>query len=359
MAKEKYVAYVGTYTHSEKDGLHIFDVDMEKGSLTKRSSIPVSNTSHMTRSKNNKFLYSISDVGIESFKILPNGDLEHLNTGSIRGMRGCYLTVTLDDKYIACAGYHDGKVTVLRLNEDGSVGEIVSEVFHHGMGSVAEKNFRPHVSCVKFTPDEKFLCAVDYGLDQVKVYKFDHNTGELRLIDIIRCELDSSPRRMRFTLDGKFAYILCEAGRKICIYKYTVSKDDPDFELIDSVWTVPEEHARGSAASGLTLSWDGKYIMASNDGENSVAIFKIDHRNGSLEEVLNLPVSGHYPKDICFFPDDKHILSLNHESGSLTTLEVSYKDGNLYWKNPPIKLDDPNCAMIVKVSGEEADGQEA
>lgn len=350
MEKEKYVAYVGTYTHSEKDGLHIFDVDMENGKLTKRSSVPVSNTSHMTRSKNNKFLYSISDVGIESFKILPNGDLEHLNTGSIRGMRGCYLTVTSDDKFIACAGYHDGKVTVLHLNEDGSVGEIASEMFHHGMGSVAEKNFRPHVSCVKFTPDEKFLCAVDYGLDQVKVYSFDHESGVIKLVDIIRCELDAAPRRMRFTLDGKYAYILYESARKIGIFKYTCNGDNPSFEYVDYVWTVPVEHARGCAASGLTLSWDGKYIMASNDGENSAAIFKIDHRNGSLEEVLNLPVSGHYPKDICFFPNDKFLLSMNHESGTLTTLEIDYKDRNLYWKNPPIKLDDPNCAMIVKVS---------
>jgi 6-phosphogluconolactonase len=307
----------------------------------------------MTKSKDNKFLYSISDMGIESFKILSNGDLEHLNTGSIRGMRGCYLTVTSDDKYIACAGYHDGKVTVLRLNEDGSVGEIVSEVFHHGMGSVAEKNFRPHVSCVKFTPDEKFLCAVDYGLDQVKIYKFDHETGALDIIDIIRCELDSAPRRMRFTLDGKFAYILFESAKKIGIYKYSVSKNAPDFEFVDFVGTIPEEHARGSAASGLTLSWDGRYIMASNDGENSVAIFKIDHRNGSLEEILNLPISGHYPKDVCFFPDDRHILSMNHESGTLTTLEVDYKENNLYWKNAPVELEEPNCAMIVKVPGEE------
>lgn len=359
MAEEKYVAYVGTYTHSERDGLHIYDVDMKKGQLTKRGSVKVSNTSYLTRSKSKRILYTISDEGIESFKILENGELEHLNTGSIRGMRGCYLTVTSDDQYIACAGYHDGKVTVLRLNEDGSVGDIVSEMFHHGMGSVAEKNFRPHVSCVKFTPDEKFLCAVDYGLDQVKVYSFDHQTGAITLIDIIRCELDSAPRRMRFSQDGKFAYILCEARRKIYIYKYDAKGKIPSFELLDSVWTVPEEHARGSAASGLTLSWDGKYLMASNDGDNSVVLYKIDHRDGSLEELLNLPISGHYPKDICFFPDNKHILSMNHESGTLTTLEVDYKEGNLYWKNKPEPLADPNCAIIVSVGGEEAASKEA
>ena len=35
--------------------------------------------------------------------------------------------------------------TVLRLNEDGSVGEITDGVFHKGLGDVAERTFRPHV----------------------------------------------------------------------------------------------------------------------------------------------------------------------------------------------------------------------
>ena len=49
---------------------------------------------------------------------------------SIKGMRGCHITTDAEDKYIFVSGYHDGKETVLRLNEDGSVGEITDGVFH-------------------------------------------------------------------------------------------------------------------------------------------------------------------------------------------------------------------------------------
>lgn len=31
MAQEKYVAYVGTYTHENSIGIHVYDIDMEKG----------------------------------------------------------------------------------------------------------------------------------------------------------------------------------------------------------------------------------------------------------------------------------------------------------------------------------------
>ena len=31
----------------------------------------------------------------------------------------------------------------------------------------------PHVTCVKVTPDQQSVCAVDSGLDQVKIYRIE------------------------------------------------------------------------------------------------------------------------------------------------------------------------------------------
>ncbi len=36
MSEEKYVAYVGTYTHGNSVGIHIFDMDVEEGSMKER-----------------------------------------------------------------------------------------------------------------------------------------------------------------------------------------------------------------------------------------------------------------------------------------------------------------------------------
>ncbi len=47
MAQEKYVAYVGTYTHENSIGIHVYDIDMEKGKLTERSVAPISNPSNI------------------------------------------------------------------------------------------------------------------------------------------------------------------------------------------------------------------------------------------------------------------------------------------------------------------------
>ena len=168
MKEKKYVAYVGTYTHGNSKGIYIYDLDVENGRAIERKVVPINNPSYIKKSHNGKYLYSISDEGVRSFKILPDGDLEPMNSASICGMRGCYLSTDKLDRYLFVGGWHDGKVTVMRLNEDGTIGEMTDEVFHKGIGSVAERNFRPHVNCVNITPDQKYLCAVDLGVDQVK-----------------------------------------------------------------------------------------------------------------------------------------------------------------------------------------------
>lgn len=159
MSNERYVAYVGTYTHGTSVGIHIYDLDVEGGSMAERKVIPINNPSHLTVSANGKFLYSIADEGVAAFKILPDGDLEAMNEKWIGGMRGCYVDVDKENRYLFVGGYHDGRVTMMRLNQDGSIGDIADGIFHTGMGrSIAERNYRPHVNCVKLTPQQRNRC---------------------------------------------------------------------------------------------------------------------------------------------------------------------------------------------------------
>ena len=50
--KEKYVAYVGTYTHGSSIGIHLYDVNVEEGTMTERKVVPVNNSSHLAISVN-------------------------------------------------------------------------------------------------------------------------------------------------------------------------------------------------------------------------------------------------------------------------------------------------------------------
>lgn len=352
MDKSKYVAYVGTYTHGSSIGIHIYDVNVEEGTLTERKIVPINNSSYITRSKNGKYLYSIADEGVAVFEIHPDGDLEYINKVDINGMRGCYLSVDVTGKYLFVAGSHDGKVTVVHTHRDGRLGSVMDGVFHKGIGSVAERNFRPHVTCVLPTPDNKYLCAVDNGIDQVKLYRINTAKNKLELVDIIRCRRESGPREMLFGRDGKHAYLIYELSNDVEVYSYVDTPKGPEFECIQTISILADElDEMHDAAEALTLSPDGRYLFASTAGDNSITMFAIDSETGMLEGQMALPVSGEYPKGMMLFPDGRHIAVVNHASDSITTFQIDYEKKVIMMKGKPMKVETPNCILIAEVGG--------
>ena len=357
MGNKKYVAYVGTYTHGNSKGIQVYDVDVEKGTLRERSEVQVSNASHTAISKNGKFLYSIEDEGVAVFRRDENGDLTRINRVSIDGMRGCFLATDVDGKYLYVAGYHDGKVTVVHTRRDGSLGRIMDGVYHKGLGSVAERNFRPHVNCVRPTPDNKYLCAVDNGIDQVKLYRINKRQHKLELVDILRCPRESGPRIIRFSADGRFAYILFELSNEIKVYSYDGSGHTPEFELLQSISTLTkekDEDAFHNAASGLALAPDGRHLFCTTAGENTVSMYEIDTETGILDKKFTLPISGDYPKDLVIFPDNKHIAVANHASNTVTTFTVDYDKNIIVMNDKPHHIETPNSIHIWPVPDEVA-----
>ena len=347
MAK-KYVAYVSTYTmDKDKNGIKVFDVDLEHGRLIPKSSVEITNSSYVTISHNRKYLYAITDFGVESFRILEDGGLKCINRALINGMRGCYLSPDYEDRYLFGAGYHDGKITVMRIDQrTGAVGMITDEVFHKGLGSIAERSFRPHISCVKMTRDNHYLCAADLGIDYVNIYRVNHERGTLRQVDIIRCDLESAPRHLKFTEDGRFMYIISELKNCIDVYAYHEENNQPFFDLIQTIPTSDKYDVKGVAASALNISDDGRYILASNAGENSVALFAIDIEQGKLSRLFCLPVSGEYPKDAALFPDNRHLVSLNHESNTMTFFRVDYENNCIVMNGKEMEIKQANCIIF-------------
>ena len=350
MENSKYVAYVSNYTKKTKNGISIFDVDMENGTFIFKNSIEISNSSYLTMSHNNQFLYSITDMGVKSYEIEEDGNLTEINFASINGMRGCYLSTDYTDRFLFVAGYHDGKITVLRVGEDGAVGEITDEIYVQGMGEVYDRSYIPHVSCVKMSRDNKFLFASDTGMDHVNVYSLDFETGKLKTMDIIRSDVDSGPRHMIFSMDNKYVYILNENQNTIDVFTYYVLESGyPEFEKIQTIPTVEAYHASRSISSALKFSLDKSYIVSSSAGDNCVIVFKIDKEKGTLTKLLDLPISGTYPKDASLFPDNKHLVSLNHESNTLTFFTVDLYNGLLAMCAKEIKIDNPNCVIFHEV----------
>lgn len=346
--KKQYVAYVGSYTYiGNSKGLTILDIDMDKGIMTPRKEIAVHNASYVSISKDGKNLYSITDDGIVSFKILPDGDLEYMSQATIRGMRGCHISTDRRARYMLVSGYHDGKLTVLNVNEDGSAGSIVDGFYDKGIGSAAERNSNPHISCARFTPDEKFICAANRGIDQIKVFSLKKNTNKLNLEDIIHFEQHSAPKSFVFSRDGRFMYVISANKSYISVYSYDGSGNYPNFELLQRISTMGKTHTIVNEGSAVRLSLDGKLLLCSNTGDNSIGVYDRNAETGLLTQLAVLPVSGEYPKDIGMIPGTDFIYSVNHESSTMTFFTWVPGKNYFYMHANPLHIDQPNrCALV-------------
>ena len=146
--------------------------------------------------------------------------------------------------------------------------------------------------------------------------------------------------------------MISELKNYITVYRYDGSGKNPSFELIQKVPTLNDYHSSTSAACALRFSRDGSKVLCTNAGDNTAGLFHVDLDTGLLEKICILPVSGDYPKAIDFFPDNRHIMSLNHESNTITIFEVHYDKKYFTMKGRPIPIETPNCILVSEVHGQ-------
>ncbi len=354
---EKYVAYVGSYSYTGKaKGITIMDVDVERGVLVPRCEVALNNSSYVVASPDKRFLYSIADEGVVAFSIEPDGSLTRINDVYINGMRGRHLSVDPDGHYLLVSGYHDGKLTVLQRRADGSIGRIVAEDFHKGLGGLADRAGQPHITCSRMSPDRKYILSADLGLDQVSVYRFKNR--QLKLVSVIHCDMNSSPSYFRWSPDGKYLYLLYEQKVAIDVFTYKNTAKGPVFEKIQTVPTVGKNSKKTAAATRMRYSPDKRHLFCGNAGDETITIFSRDEESGLLTQIGCNMVSGEYPKDLMVFPDDRHVASFNHDSGTITFFEYNYDTGIMLMSAREIKCNEPNCCALVRLLSEEEREQE-
>ena len=98
----------------------------------------------------------------------------------------------------------------------------------------------------------------------------------------------------------------------------------------------------------MNVSEDFKYVVSSNAGDNSAVMYSVND-DGTLNKLFCLPISGEYPKDATLFPQNKFLVSLNHESDTMTFFSVDVEKGTIVMNGPEMKIAKPNCIIFHKI----------
>src|SRR5206468_5984748 len=131
----------------------------------------------------------------------------------------------------------------------------------------------PHAHCVTLSPDNQFAYVCDLGLDKVMAYRFDAEHGKLTPNDppFTALKLGAGPRHMAFRPDGKFAYVINELNSTITAFAYEAQTGT--LKELESVSTLPGYYGGPNTAAEIAVHPSGKFLYASNRGNESVVLF--------------------------------------------------------------------------------------
>lgn len=352
-AQEHYLL-VGTYDSPKSEGIYIYKFNTETGTAKEISHIKTPNSSFLASSPDQKFVYAVSEIApqdgkggdIAAFSFNKDkGTLTFISKQHSGGDHPCHVEVDKTGKWIFASNYTSGSLAVLPVNENNNLGKAIS-FQHTGSGANEQRQKGPHVHGAIISPDNKTLFVTDLGIDKVLLYDFTASTGKLTPSKeaFIQSQPGAGPRLFTFHPNYRFAYIIEELSGTVVLYKHKKGK------LITKqrISTMPEDDKRFPGSADIHVSPDGKFLYASNRGEvNTIAIFSIHKKNGTLTKVGHQSTLGKTPRNFNFDPTGVFLLVGNQNSDEIVIFKRDLLTGLLTDTGNRISVGKPVCLKWI------------
>ncbi len=362
--KKDSVVYVGTYTETKSKGIYYYRLKTEGNEVSQNITLvplglaaEAQNPSFLEIDPRRKLLFAVNEItnfegksagAVSSFAIDPaTGKLNLLSQRSSMGPGPCHVVLDKTGKYVFVANYDGGSVAIMPVHSDGQLGRVTCFVQDTGKGPNAARQEGPHAHCVTLDPANRFAFVCDLGIDKVMIYHFDSDKGTLLPNNPPYAKLKpgAGPRHMVFRPDGKFAYVINELDSTITVFSY-----DPNtgsLTEVQSVSTLPGYYDGPNTAAEIAIVPSGKFLFASNRGNETVVLFQIDPDKGTLDWVEEQNTGGKKPRQFGIQPSGKHLVIANQDSDTLLVCRIDPVNGRLKPSGVFAEAPSPACAIFL------------
>ena len=362
--KGRYLLFVGTYTEKESKGIYAYRFDSASSELTPLGlAAETTNPSFLAVDPSHRFLYAVNEIQkykeassgvVSAFAIdsqkgdRQTGKLQLLNAVASRGADPCYIAFDKTGKYVLVANYTGGSVAVFPVQADGHIGESSAFVQHAGSSVNRERQEGPHAHWIETTPDNRFAIAVDLGLDELLIYRFDAKNGSLAPNNPPFAKLDpgAGPRHLSFHPNGKFAYVVNELQSSITAFAYHANAGR--LQKLQTVSTLPKNFSGSNDTAEIKVHPSGKFLFASNRGYDTIALFSIDSKTGALTLVDQFPTQGKTPRHFEIDPTGKFLFVANQNTNNIVVFRID-SNGRLTATKQTLQVPSPVCLKFMAV----------
>src|SRR5690606_23239808 len=199
------------------------------------------------------------------------GKIAALNSYSSMGEGPCHISVDPTGRMLFVSNYRGGNLAAFRLNEDGSLAVDPYVVQHEGKSVHPERQNAPYMHSMIPSSDGRYVYASDLGLDKIMIYKVDAEGGVLAPAErpFVSSEAGAGPRHLVIHPNIPYAYSVEELSNTVAVYKVDLSSGS-----LTAHSRVPmlsdEIHSTDNTAADIHLSKDGKYLYATNRGQDNL-----------------------------------------------------------------------------------------
>ncbi|MFC2110252.1 lactonase family protein [Bacteroidota bacterium] len=330
--------YVGGYTTGESEGIYQFQFNTKTGELSEKKLLTkATNPSYLVLSPKKDFLYTVSEGvdkensnsgGVTSYRFKENGTLEKTAKVSSNGKGPCHLGINKKGDKLIVSNYVGGNFSVFPIS-DGIIKEAVQIVNLNGGKNTA------HTHSGQFHKNELFVA--DLGVNTLEHYRF--NKKRYIAQKSISMVAKSGPRHFIVTKKRDYIYIINEYGGTITTLK---KQGNSYVRAGKDVSTVKEGYEGRISCADIHLSNDEKFIYGTTRGENTIAVFKRNKKDGSIEQIQNISTHGNWPRNFTLSPKGNYLLIANKLSSNITVFSVNKKTGKLTYKHE-VNSPNPSC----------------
>ncbi|CAM3477953.1 MULTISPECIES: lactonase family protein [Paenibacillus] len=348
-AGQELIFYIGTYNSEKENAIHWGAMDRNTGELRLLGGTAgIENPTYLDFDESISVLYAASEIGeskVAAYSAnLVTGELTILNVQPTGSSGACHVSRTSDGKYLLTTGYSDGHISVLALEKDGKVGEIVSKIKHSGRGLRDDRQSEAHPHSVFEDPQHKYIVVSDLGMDDVNLYRLDE--GKLVTHREISLPPGSGPRHVAFHPSGKWVYGTNELNSTVTAYAYDATFGD--LKILQHASTLPEDVVMdNNTSSHLLVSPCGRWLYASNRGHDSIVQYVIDQDTGMLRAVNWVSSGGKTPRHFNILPGG-FLLAANQDSSLIASYRIDPDNGNLVSTGYTLEVTRPVCICPVE-----------
>ena len=348
--------YIGTNTQGTgSKGIYLLQIN-DQGILTmKEGHAHAENPAFLVASGKGHLLHACSEMegfsAISSYRIREDGQLQFLKRVEYGGSGMCYLSVVPGSAFLG-ACYQSGTLLHVVMGADGLPSSQAEYVEHaeyvqeqakqDGTNvSVKPPPIRPHAHAIVPDRNARFAIAMDLGLDRIFVYWISGD-GLHRVNDAtVAVRKGEGPRHFVFHPVLPVAYLCTEYGNHVFAYHY----DEISGRLtqVQELSTLPSGTTVASFCADIRISPDGRTLLASNRGHNSIACFHIGDQ-GILSPIGHIPSWGQYPRGFAIIPDGRFLVIANQNSNRVVSIPFIPDD----WRENPSTIPAESDAIGTK-----------